>query len=89
MEDIFDFKRRHKRKNYQADVVFAHEHRAYNGRLKNLSLGGAFIATRDVNQVSGEDIITITIPYTSGQKHVKRRGVVKWTNNEGFAVEFL
>jgi hypothetical protein len=89
MENNFDYKRYHQRKNYQTDIIFAHENRAYNGILLNVSIGGAFIATRDVHKVRNRDIVTITIPYTDRKKNVRRQGVVKWKNNEGFAIEFM
>ncbi len=85
----FDFKRAHERKLYNANVVYAHQQRAYQGTLKDLSLGGAFIQTKDVNQVSRGDVVTVSIPYTSGKKNLKKRGRIKWHNNEGFAIEFF
>ena len=49
----------------------------------------AFVLTLSVNQVQKGDLITISIPFTSGRKNVKRRARVLWTSGEGFAVEFL
>lgn len=89
MERRFDFKRFHQRKPYNTDIIFAHQNRAYNGSLLNVSLGGAFISTRNVSQINQKDIVTITIPYTSGKKNVRRQGVVKWKNSIGFAIEFI
>lgn len=89
MQGPLEYKRQNQRKSYNTDIIFAHQNRAYNGTLRNVSVGGAFVATRDVNQVSGDDIVTITIPFTSGKKNVRRRGVVKWKNDEGFAIEFI
>ncbi|MCP4746457.1 MAG: PilZ domain-containing protein [Desulfobacteraceae bacterium] len=81
-------KRFHERMYYTVDVIFAHRERAYQGTLKNLSTGGAFIKTNSANIFSKGDYITISIPYTTGKKHVKRNGTVKWRNNEGIAIEF-
>lgn len=89
MNRNFDFDRRHERKLYGAHIVFSHEKSAYSGTLKNISLGGAFISTPSVNHVSKGDRITVSIPFTTGSKHVKRIGQIKWLNNEGFAIEFL
>ena len=85
----YEFKRLHERRPYGANIVFGHQNKAYNGILKNISLGGAFIATSRANQVCPGDIITLSIPFTSGKKHIKRKGRVNWLNDEGFAVEFL
>jgi len=84
-----DFKRYHERKKYGVDIVFAYKGEAYRGIVKNLSLGGAFIATPSVNLFSQGDLITINIPFTTGKKSIKRKGSVKWLNNEGFAIEFF
>ena len=88
-EHGFDFRRKHERKDYLTDVVFAYKGRAYGGTIKNISLGGAFITTPSVNQFSAGDIITISIPFTDGNKSVKRKARIEWNNNTGFAVEFI
>lgn len=85
----YEFKRLHQRKKYGVDIVFACKGEAYRGIVINLSLGGAFIATTSVNQFSAGDSITLNIPYTTGKKSVKRKGLIKWLNNEGFAIEFF
>lgn len=84
-----EFRRRYDRKNYCSDVVFSLNGKAYAGTLKNISMGGAFIMTLSVNQLSKGDVIIVSIPFTSGKKNIKRRGRVLWINGEGFAVEFF
>ena len=83
------FKRIHERKIYTKEVVFSHKNKVYAGQIKNISLGGAYIATVSVNQFSTGDIVTLSIPFTTGRKHVKRKGRVQWTNEEGIAIEFF
>jgi len=85
----WNLKRRHERKDYGTNIVFAIKDRAYSGILKNISVGGAFIVTPSVNQVSVGDVVTINIPFTDGRKHLRRKARIKWGNDEGFAVEFL
>ena len=89
IDNGYDLRRRHERKDYGTNIVFAIKDRAYSGLLKNISIGGAFIATSSVNQVSVGDVLTINIPFTDGRKHLRRKARIKWGNNEGFAVEFL
>ncbi|BBO66708.1 hypothetical protein DSCA_06380 [Desulfosarcina alkanivorans] len=84
-----EFRRRYERKNYNTDVVFSLQGKAYAGTLKDISMGGAFVMTLSVNQVYKGDVIVISIPYTSGQKNIKRRAKVLWTSGEGFAIEFF
>ena len=83
------FKRIHERKLYVKEVVFSHNHKAYSGQIKNISLGGAFITTRSVKHFSPGDTVTLSIPFTTGKKHVKRNGLIKWLNDEGIAIEFF
>ena len=89
MSHDFMIKRSFERKRYPAEIIFAHKNNAYRGTLRDLSLGGAFIVSDNVNLFEVGELVTISIPYTSGQKHVKRRGRIKWMNDEGFAIEFL
>ena len=83
------FKRFHERKIYTKEVVFSHKNKAYSGQIKNISLGGAFIAANSVNQFSIGETITLSIPFSTGKKHVKRKGRIQWMNDEGFAIEFF
>ena len=88
-ENGFGFRRKHDRKSYNTEIVFSHKDRVYSGTMKNISLGGAFVITSSVNQFSSGDIVMISIPFSTGKKHVKRKARIGWQNNEGFAVEFL
>ena len=89
MRDDLGFKRIHQRKTYAAEIIFSHKDKAYAGRIKNISLGGAYIATGSVNQFNSGEIVTLSIPFTTGKKHVKRKGRIQWLNDEGFAIEFI
>lgn len=89
MKRDFSITRNFERKRYGVDIMFSHKNKGYRGRLKDVSLGGAFIISNNVNQFDEGELITVSIPFTSGNKHVKRRGRIKWMNNEGFAIEFL
>ena len=84
-----EFRRRYERKRYQSDVIFSLKGYAFGGALKDISMGGAFVLTLSVNQVQKGDIITISIPFTSGRNNMKRQARVLWTSGDGFAVEFL
>jgi len=81
--------RLHERRTYQPEIVFKHLDRVYRGNIKNISLGGAFIETHWVNQVSRDDIVVVDIPFSRNKRYVKRKGLVKWQNNVGFAIQFL
>jgi hypothetical protein len=84
-----DFRRKYERKNYSADIMFAADNQMFWGGLKNISIGGAFIVTRDVNQLYEGELVSLSIPFTDGNKCVKRKGRVLWKNDVGFAVGFI
>jgi Tfp pilus assembly protein PilZ len=81
-------KRIHERKHYNAGVTINHKNNVYHGCLKDISLGGTFVITTSVNQFYPGDEVTITIPYENKKKFLRRRGLIKWMNNEGFALVF-
>ncbi len=89
IKENYGFKRTHERKNYAVEIIFSHQGRAYAGSIKNISLGGAFIASSSVNNFASGDLVTLSIPFTTGKKHVKKKGRIQWLNNEGFAIEFM
>jgi hypothetical protein len=84
-----DYRRKSARKNYSTDIMFASGKQMYRGTLYNISVGGAFIATKDVNHLYEGEQVSISIPYTDGSKYVKRKGIVIWKNDAGFGVEFI
>ncbi len=84
-----DFRRKYERKEYQADIMFAAGSRMYRGGLSNISVGGAFIVSRDVNQIDEGELVSISIPFTGGDRYVKRKGRVLWKNDVGFALGFV
>lgn len=88
MTEGYDFRRVHERKAYAAEVLFSHNERMYSGHIRNISLGGAFIETVHANKFSEGDSVILSIPFTSGKKHIKRTGRIKWLNPHGFAVAF-
>jgi len=86
---VNDYKRVHERKKYEAEIFFIYEDRLYTGITKNISLGGAYIETHRANQFSPEGILTINIPFPSGNNNLSHKVWVKWRNDSGFAVEFI
>jgi Tfp pilus assembly protein PilZ len=88
MTEGYDYKRSHERKTYTAEVLFSHSHRMYSGTMRNISLGGAFIEIAHTGRFTVGDRVTLSIPFTAGEKHIKRNGRIKWMNHRGFAVAF-
>ncbi len=82
------YNRRYERKYYDVDIVFALDEKIFQGCLKDISLGGAFIMSKHADQLWEGDVVTLSIPFTDGGKHVKRSGRVKWKNSTGFAITF-
>lgn len=90
-KDMFrphDFKRKYERKKYDAYIVFAFKGQMFQGYLKDISIGGAFIESSQTYHLAEGDRVTISVPFTDGLKHVKRSGRVLWKNSTGFAITF-
>ena len=83
-----ELRRRYERKKYSTDIIFSVRGSAFAGTLKDISIGGAYVQTLSVNQISKGDQVTLSIPYTNGKGNIKRRAKVIWVSGEGFAVEF-
>ncbi len=83
-----EYRRKYERKPYGADIVFVSNGRIFRGRLKDISIGGAFIQSKHADQLFEDEVVTISIPFTDARKHVKRSGRVLWKNSTGFAIDF-
>jgi hypothetical protein len=81
-------RRKYERKSYITDIVFAIHGKIFQGTIKDISIGGAFILTRHVHQFWEGDVVTASIPFTDGRNHVKRSGRILWKNSIGFAMDF-
>jgi hypothetical protein len=82
------YSRRYERKYYCVDIIFSIDDKIFHGCLKDISLGGAFIKAKHTEQLWEEDVVTLSIPFTDGGRHLKRSGRIKWKNSTGFAVTF-
>ena len=85
----YDFRRANARKPYGKEVIFSHIETIYRGIIKNISLGGARIETGSVNQFGKGEMVTVSIPFSSGNRNIKRKGRIVWLNDTGFAIEFV
>jgi hypothetical protein len=79
-------KRNEPRKSYSGDIFFATKNGFYEGRLKDYSRHGLFIATS--NSLPIGEMITVALPYLEG-KADKCRGQIIWRNKVGFGVELF
>jgi hypothetical protein len=76
------------RKKYGANILFVHKNKSYSGKIKDISLSGAFVITPHVNHFSKDDIVIINIPFVNNRSHVSRNGRIVRITEEGFAVKF-
>ena len=82
-------KRTYDRKKYGAQILFVHNNQSFAGKIKDISLSGAFITTPHANLLSKKDTVVINIPFVNQQSHVSRSGRVIRITAEGFAVKFF
>ncbi len=85
----YDFRRTNVRKRYGKEVIFSHIETIYRGIVKDISLGGARIETGSVNQFGKGEIVTVSIPFASTDRNIKRKGRIVWLNDTGFSIEFV
>ena len=79
-------KRVHPRKSCSVPVDYAAEGRAFKGSIKNVSVNGLFIETRQ-KFVPGETI-TLTFSLPNYSKPLKTHAKVVWCSPQGVGVEF-
>jgi Tfp pilus assembly protein PilZ len=85
----YDLRRAYPRKSYGKEIVFSHSDTIYRGVLKNISLGGVRIETSNTNHFAKGETITVSIPFSSGNKNIKCKGRIVWLNEAGFSIEFI
>jgi len=79
-------KRVHPRKSCSVPVDYSADGRAFKGSIKNVSVNGLFIETRQ-QFVPGETI-TLTFTLPNYFKPLKTQATVVWNSPEGVGVEF-
>ena len=83
---IVEDQRKHQRKPYSKPVVYAAKNKIFKGITKDISPAGVFIET-DAALHAGQTI-TLAIPLKKA-KTAKIKGLVVWSNEDGFGVKFL
>ena len=83
---IVDDKRKHARKRYSQNLLFAAQNKILKGLAKNISPSGVFIETHHLLDVGR--IITLVVPLKKGRA-AKIKGEVIWSSPNGFGVNFL
>lgn len=79
-------KRAHSRVTFTTEVTCTTEGGAVvTGITRDLSVGGAFIESRDIPAFGSKVVISFKVP---GQGELKLNGIVRWTKPEGFGVQF-
>jgi hypothetical protein len=79
-------KRSEPRETYTGSIFFASKEGFHEGRLKNYSQNGLFIAIR--NPLPVGELLTVALPYLDN-KSEKRKGQIMWRCKEGFGVELF
>jgi len=79
-------KRTHTRNEIELPVVCTTEGGAtIHGRTRDLSIGGAFVRTREVPAFGSRVTMRLVSP-AAGE--VALQGIVRWTKDEGFGLQF-
>jgi len=79
-------KREYQRKIFNMQIRFKNHNQSYNGRILDISHGGAFIETDSIFP-TGKKIV-LTISGKTARKSFKLTGWIVRKNNEGFGISF-
>ena len=77
--------REHQRKNYFRDIPFYTHKGVFEGRTKNISARGSFIATDE--KLDDGQLLSLKLPLKDG-KMTEIIGRIVWLNEEGFGLKF-
>ena len=77
------------RKKYGVKILFTHKGKSYSGKIKDISLNGAFIVAPYVHLFKKNDPVVINIPFVNNNSHVSRTGHIIRITKEGFAIKFV
>lgn len=83
---IVDDQRKHTRKRYSQNLLFATQNKILKGLAKNISPSGVFIQTRQ--RLEAGHTVTLVVPLKN-DKTAKIKGEVVWSGPEGFGVNFI
>ena len=85
----FGERRLHERKTCTRIVRIEAKHASYNGHLRDLAVGGAFIEPPQDNDVRiGQDLM-LTIPFGLKKERLTVRAKVAWVKSSGIGVRFI
>lgn len=76
------------RKQYGANILFTHKNKTFSGKIKDISLSGAFVSTPNTNNFSKNDTVIIDIPFSNQESCVSRTARIVRVTDSGFAVRF-
>ena len=83
---IVDDQRKHTRRRYSQNLLFAAQNKILKGLAKNISPSGVFIETH--HHLESGIMITLVIPLKNDQT-AKIKGKVMWSGPNGFGVKFI
>ncbi len=79
-------RRQENRQVWSGNILFATKDRLYTGELENFSTDGLFIKMNEPLPIG--KIIKVALPY-SQDLNDKRKGIITWSNEEGFGVRLF
>ena len=79
-------KREHQRNFFNKQIRLKNHNQVYNGQIRDISRGGAFIETDSIFPIGKK--IVLTISGKTARKSVKLKGWIVRKNNEGFGISF-
>lgn len=82
-------KRINVRKDYQREVTLSTGSMIFPGMIKNISMGGAHVASRSISIIKTPVVLNVSIPFAIKQGRIKRKAIVRWAKNDQFGIQFI
>ena len=79
-------KRNDYRHRYLAEIIYGSDEEIGKGLVRDLSVGGVFVASDRKVPVGSE--VLVTLPFAKSVRYVSLRGIVVRMAEDGFAVAF-
>ncbi len=82
-------KRINVRKDYQREVILSTGSMVFPGMIKNISMGGAHVDSKNISIIKTPVVFFVSIPFAKKQGRIKRKAIVRWANNDQFGIQFI
>jgi hypothetical protein len=82
-------KRKNVRKYYHREVMLSTGSMIFPGVIQNISRGGAHVGSKSMSIIKTPLVMNVSIPFATKPGSIKRKAIVRWTQNDQFGIQFI